>query len=139
MTLGFSPLLLLLLLLLLLHSLYFSPHQISRFSQHGDRVALLRSLEFEHVLHLPDALKCTCQSLCGAQLLLLLLLATFRHTTSCLTLSPALAWNLRLRRTISCFLPIPDRPTHKQTRFLQNTCAYGRPDVTKRLSYWCIG
>jgi hypothetical protein len=121
-------LLLLLLLLLLLHSLYFSPHQISRFSQHGDRVALLRSLEFEHVLHLPDALKCTRQSLRGAQLLLLLLLtaslllaspllltaslllATFRHTTSCLTLSPALAWRLRPRRTIFCFLPIPDPP-----------------------------
>jgi hypothetical protein len=54
---------LLLLLLLLLHPLYFPPHQVSRFSQHRDRVALLRSLEFQHVLHLPDALKCARQPL----------------------------------------------------------------------------
>jgi hypothetical protein len=74
---------------LLLHPLNLSPYQIPRFSQHRDRVGVLRVVEFHHVLHLPDALKRTCQPLRRAQLLLLLLLAaslglltTFRHTIS---------------------------------------------------------
>jgi hypothetical protein len=82
-------------LLLLLHPLYLCPHQISRFSQHCDRVAPLRVVEFHQVLHLPDALKCACQLLCGTLLLLLLLaaslrlllLTTFRHKISYLTLT----------------------------------------------------
>ena len=89
-----------LLLLLLLHPLYLSPHQVSRFSQHRDRVALLRSLEFQHVLHLPDTLKRARQALCGVHLLLLLLpllllaaslrlllLTAFGHAISYLTLT----------------------------------------------------
>jgi len=80
-------------LLLLLHPLYLCPHQISRFSQHCYRVAPLRVVEFHQVLHLPDALKCACQLLCGTLLLLLLaaslrlLLTTFRHKISYLTLT----------------------------------------------------
>ena len=92
----------LLLLLLLLDPLYFSPHQVSRLSQHRYRIALLWSLELQHALHLPDTLKSTCQILRGALLLLLaaslllatslllaafLLLTTLRHTPSYLTLT----------------------------------------------------
>src|SRR5215212_5184028 len=86
------------LLLLLLHPLYLLPHQIPRFPQHCDRVALLRVVEFHEVLHLPDTLKCACQILCRALLLLLLLLsatlwlllAAFGHTIS--SRSGALFW-----------------------------------------------
>jgi hypothetical protein len=93
------------LLLLLLRPLYHPPHQISRFSQRRDHVALLRVVEFHPALHLPDTAKRACQRLYGAFLLLLLLLAasllllatsllllaaslllsTFRHTISYLT------------------------------------------------------
>jgi hypothetical protein len=59
-------LLLLLLLLLLLRPLYHPPHQISRFSQRRDHVALLRVVEFHPALHLPDTGKRASQRLCRA-------------------------------------------------------------------------
>ena len=51
------------LLLLLLHSFYLSPYQVSCFSQHRDCSTLLWVVQFHHVLHLSDALKCACQPL----------------------------------------------------------------------------
>jgi hypothetical protein len=57
---------LLLLLLLLLRPLYHSPHQISRFSQRGYHVGLLRVVKFHPALHLPDTGKRACQRLCRA-------------------------------------------------------------------------
>ena len=66
-----GPLLSLLLLLLLLRPLYHRPHQVSRFSQRRDHVALLRVVEFRPALHLPDTGKRACQRLYRAHLLLL--------------------------------------------------------------------
>ena len=82
-----------LLLLLLLHSLYLSPHKVSCCSLYPYRIDALRVVEFQHVLHLPDTLKRTGQPLCGAKLLLLLLLlwlCAFRHRDLQLTLASCL-------------------------------------------------
>src|SRR5215212_3242480 len=93
------------LLLLLLHPLYLLPHQIPRFPQHCDRVALLRVVEFHEVLHLPDTLKCACQILCRALLLLLLLLllAAFGHTIS--SHSGALSWPAQVALSLNTYPP----------------------------------
>jgi hypothetical protein len=71
---------------LLLHPLYLCPHQIPGFPQHLYRIALLREVELQQVLHLPYARQGASQPLVGAHLLLLLgllllllLLATFSH------------------------------------------------------------
>lgn len=65
---------LLLLLSLLLHSLYLGPNQVSRLALHFDRLALLRVVEFQQVLHFSDAAQGLGQLLRGALLLLLLAL-----------------------------------------------------------------
>jgi hypothetical protein len=65
--------------LLLLHPLYLCPYKVSRCSLYPYRIDVLRVVEFQHVLHLPDTLKRAAQPLCGAKLLLLLWLCAFRH------------------------------------------------------------
>lgn len=62
-------------LLLLLHPLYLGPHEVSRLALQFDRFALLRVVEFQQVLHLPDAAQGLSQLLRGALLLLLLALS----------------------------------------------------------------
>jgi hypothetical protein len=66
-------LLLLALLLLLLHTLDQVPDQVAGFALHLDRVALVRVVEFQEVLDLPDVGQCTTQQLHRTHLLLLLL------------------------------------------------------------------
>lgn len=80
---------LLLLLSLLLHSLYLGPNQVSRLALHFDRLALLRVVEFQQVLHFSDAAQGLGQLLRGALLLLLLaLLLTLLLLLSLLLLVP---------------------------------------------------
>lgn len=64
-----------LLLLLLLHPLYLGPHQVAGLALQLDRIALLRVVEFQQVLHFPDAAQGLSQLLRGALLLLLLALS----------------------------------------------------------------
>lgn len=74
----------LLALLLLLHSFYFLPHQVACLPHHLYSLSLLRVVEFEHILYLPDAGQSLRQVLDGALLLaflLPLLLATLLLTT----------------------------------------------------------
>ena len=79
----------LLLFLLLLHSLYLSPNQVSRLALHFDRLALLRVVEFQQVLHFSDAAQGLGQLLRGTLLLLLLaLLLTLLLLLSLLLLVP---------------------------------------------------
>lgn len=84
-------------LLLLLHPLDLLPDKVPGLPLQRDGLDLLWLLQFQHVLHLPDALKCTRQPLYGALLLLLLLLllaaslpllATFCHKHSPLMYVP---------------------------------------------------
>jgi hypothetical protein len=126
------------LLLLLLHPLYLSPHPISRFPQHCDRVALLRVVEFYEVLHLPDTLKCECQTLCRALLLLLLLLlllsaslrlllTTFGHTIS--SHSGALSWSRQVAPSLKTYPPLlyPARAKTRRPGFsMARFRGYGR-------------
>ena len=78
-------------LLLLLHPLYLYPHQVSRFPQHLYRVALLREMDLQQVLHLPDTCQGARQPLLGAHLLLLLLLLLL---LGLLLLTALCHWNL---------------------------------------------
>jgi hypothetical protein len=123
-------------LLLLLHPLYLSPHQISRFPQHCDRVALLRVVEFHEVLHLPDTLKCACQILCGALLLLLLLLlsaslrlllTTFGHTIS--SQFDTFSWSRQVAPSLKTYPPLlyPARAKTRRPGFsMARFRAFGR-------------
>ena len=115
------------LLLLLLHPLYLCPHQISRFSQHRDHLALLRLVKFRPILHLSDTLKCARQALRRAQLLLLLLLlllaaslllTAFRHTISYLTWLSGFAQRLRHRRAV----PFPSSYTRRARKLDMIPC-----------------
>lgn len=64
----------LLLLILLLLPLYLLPYRVACVTQHLDGFALLRIIELEHILHLPDVGQGLRQLLKGTLLLLLSLL-----------------------------------------------------------------
>lgn len=67
----------LLLLILLLLPLYLLPYRVTCVTQHLDSFALLRIVELEHILHLPDVGQGLRQLLKGTLLLLLALLLLF--------------------------------------------------------------
>lgn len=83
---------------LLLRPLYLTPHDVSRFSEHVDRVALIRIVQLDHVLDLPDLGQGSRQPLLGALLLLLLFLLALLPCVIALHLSrrfvpcEALSW-----------------------------------------------